>query len=151
MSVSVSVDVRIQSWGWVLGLRPGSGVGSGVRVRFWDKRRVGILDQSCGQDSGPGLRLGSWSVIRLGIRFRGQVWGPKSGLGFGTFVEVRIRDIGRGRSRFGIEVGWVSRMGSGFGVGVEFFYWNKYLVRYSRFRTGVRIEIPDRGRGRDLC
>ena len=97
----------------------GSGLGFGTRGG------VRILDQSCGQDSGPGLRLGSWSIIRVGIHFRGRVWGPKSGLGFGTFIEVRIPDIGRGRSGFGIKVGWVSRMGSGFGVGVEFFDRNK--------------------------
>ena len=98
VSVGVGVDVKIRGQGRVLGSRPGSGLGFGTRGR------VGILDQSCGQDSGPGLRLGSWSIIRLGIRFRGRVWGPKSGLGFGIFVEVRISDISRGRLGFGFEV-----------------------------------------------
>lgn len=83
--VSVGVDVRIQRRGRVLGPRSGSGIGFGVKVRFWDKRRV--------KDSRPELwsRFGTRDEARILVRNQG--WDSLSGLSLGTKVGVRIWDI----------------------------------------------------------
>ncbi|GMN46927.1 hypothetical protein TIFTF001_016107 [Ficus carica] len=103
----VRVGFRDRTLGWVLVL------GVGVGVRFLDKGQVWVLGPNWGRISGPelgscfGTKIGFRIGVRVGVRVGFQYWGSRSSFwtewgsgfrtGFGTVVEVRFLDGGRGR------------------------------------------------------